>query len=369
MLLYNWQQKDWPNFTYSLTGVEDELFSFAERVGHVSGILKALPEHIQMEAVIDIMVAEAIKTSEIEGEYLSRKDVFSSIRKNLGLIVSTEQILDKRAAGIAALMIDVRKTFKEPLSKEKLFNWHTMLMSNSAGIEVGAWRSHEEPMQIISGAMGKQKVHFEAPASAVVGEEMNRYILWFNDTAPGGKKEIKKAALRSAIAHLYFETIHPFEDGNGRIGRTLAEKALSQGIGRPVMLSLSETIEATKKNYYKELEKAQKSNEITSWINFFIKTILQSQIHAEEQVAFTLKKVKFFDRFREQFNDRQLTVIKRMLEEGVKGFAGGMNAGKYVGLTKTSKATATRDLQDLLEKSALVISGSGRSTSYQVRLQ
>ena len=368
MLRYNWQQNDWPNFTYHLAKAEDDFFSFAERVGQISGILKALPEETQMEAIIDVMVTEAIKTSEIEGEYLSRKDVLSSIRKNLGLIQNTAQIKDKKAEGIGELMIDVRNTFKEMLTREKLFSWHRMILGKSAGIEAGAWRTHAEPMQVISGAMGKQKVHFEAPPSASVPHEMKRFIKWFNDTSPGGKKEIKKPLLRSAIAHLYFESIHPFEDGNGRIGRAIAEKALSQGIGRPIMLSLSGTIEGNKKDYYKALEKAQHSNEITSWINYFAETTLNAQKQAEEQIDFTLKKVKFFDRFRDQLNDRQITVIKRMLEKSTQGFEGGMNARKYIGITKTSKATATRDLQELVEKRAFIPFGGGRSTHYQVNL-
>lgn len=369
MIRYNWQQKDWPNFIYTLSEIEDDLFSFAERVGHIAGILKALPGDAQMEAVIDMMVAEAIKTSEIEGEYLSRKDVLSSVRKNLGLIKTPEQIHDKKAEGIGELMIDVRNSFKEPLTRKKLFCWHTMLLEGSSGTEVGTWRTFKEPMQVISGAIGKQKVHFEAPPSASIPKEMDQFILWFNETVPGNKNEIKKAPLRSAIAHLYFESIHPFEDGNGRIGRAIAEKALSQGIGRPVMLSLSRTIEANKKNYYRELEKAQRSNEITSWINYFVKTVLEAQIQAENQVNFTLKKVKFFDRFNYQFNHRQLIVVKRMLEEGSEGFEGGMNARKYIGITKTSKATATRDMQELVEKGAFTSSGGrGRSTSYEVNL-
>ncbi|WP_208420146.1 Fic family protein [Paraflavitalea devenefica] len=370
MIRYNWQQKDWPNFSYSLEAVEDELFIFSEKTGHITGILKALPEEMQLEAIIDMMVTEAIKTSEIEGEYLSRKDVLSSIRKNLGLVSSSEYIKDRKAAGIGELMIDVRNTYQEELTQEKLFAWHKMLLPVSEGMEVGTWRTHEEPMQVISGAMGKQKVHYEAPPSARVPKEMEQFITWFNETAPGGRKEIKKAPVRSAIAHLYFETIHPFEDGNGRIGRAIAEKALSQGIGRPVLLSLSRTIEANKKAYYDALQEAQGSNEITAWIHYFIKTTLDAQTEAEEQIDFTLRKVKFFDRFRNRLNNRQFTVTKRMLEEGPKGFEGGMNASKYGSIAKVSKATATRDLQELLEIGAFVLFGEsgGRSTKYKVNL-
>ncbi len=370
MAHYNWQQEDWPNFKFSLGRVEDLLLLFAEKVGRVSGILYALPDEIRQDAIVDIILAEAIKTSEIEGEYPSRKDVLSSIRKNLGLHYSPELIKDKSAAGLGELMIDVRKSFKEQLTEEKLFAWHKMLLGANKRMEVGQWRTHAEPMQVISGAAGKEKVHYEAPPSLRVPGEMKRFIEWFNATGPKGGREIKKAPVRAAIAHLYFETIHPFEDGNGRIGRAIAEKALSQTINRPVMLSLSRTIEANKSSYYDSLEKAQHSNEITAWIEYFIKTSLDAQIEAESQIDFTLKKTKFFDRFKDKFNDRQLIVIRRMLEEGPKGFEGGMNARKYVGLTKTSKATATRDMQQLLEIGAFIPAGKGggRSTSYHVNI-
>jgi Fic family protein len=368
-MTYNWQQNDWPNFTYDLSGIEDELFLFAEKTGHISGIMKALPEDTRMEAVIEIMVAEAIKTSEIEGEYFSRKDVMSSIRNNLGLNKINEPVPDKKAVGVSELMIDVRNTYMDALTKEQLFAWHKMLLGANAKIKVGEWRDHPEPMQIISGAMGKEKVHFEAPPSALVPLEMERFIDWFNLSGPGEKPEIKKAVVRSAIAHLYFESIHPFEDENGRIGRAIAEKALSQGIGYPVFLSLSRTIEAHKKDYYDALEAAQKTNEITHWIEYFVGVTVEAQLFAEEQINFTLKKTRFFDLFRDQFNERQLKVIKRVLEEGPAGFEGSINAGKYGSITKASKATATRDLQDLLEKGVLVHMGAGgRSTKYRVNL-
>lgn len=370
MATYNWQLKNWPLFKFSLDSVEDELLLFTEKVGRVSGILEGLPEETKQDVIVEIILTEAIKTSEIEGEYPSRKDVLSSIRKNLGLVYSIENTSDKSATGLGELMIDVRNSFKDVLTIEKLFDWHKMLLGENKRIAVGQWRKHEEAMQVISGALGKEKVHYEAPPSSKVPEEMERFIEWFNDTAPGGKLEIKKAPVRSAIAHLYFETIHPFEDGNGRIGRAIAEKALSQTIGRPVLLSLSRTIEAQKKLYYDSLEKAQQSDEITPWMEYFIKTSLDAQIEAEEQIEFTLKKTRFFDRFKDKLNGRQLSVIRRMLEEGPKGFEGGMNARKYIGITKTSKATATRDMQQLLELDAFILFGKagGRSTSYQVNL-
>ena len=370
MAIYNWQQKDWPQFRFTLDGVEDDLLVFSEKLGRVSGILEALPEETRMETLVEIILAEAIKTAAIEGEYPDRQDVLSSIRKNLGLHGSVQYIRDKSAAGLGELMIDVRKTCKEPLTAAKLFAWHRMLFGGNKNIEVGEWRTHQDPMQIISGPLGKQKVHFEAPPSQQVPEQMKSFIKWFNDTAPGGEQELKKAPVRAAIAHLYFETIHPFEDGNGRIGRAVAEKALSQTIGRPVMLSLSRTIEANKKDYYAALEKAQHSNEISSWINYFVKATVDAQVEAERQIDFTLRKAKFFDKYKDQLNDRQRTAIIRMMEEGPAGFEGGMKARKYIGITKTSKATATRDMQHLLEIGAFVLAGKagGRSTSYQVNL-
>ncbi len=362
--VYNWQQPDWPNFRYELAEVEEMLFAFAEETGHISGVLKALPAPMQNEAIIDMMVAEAIKTSEIEGEYLSRKDVMSSIRNNLGLNKKPAPVKDKMSEGAGELMVNVRQTFAEPLTEEKLFAWHKMLFKQTRKKDVGVWRSHKEAMQVVSGAIGKEKIHFEAPPSSRVQGEMKKFINWFNETAQGGNKPIKKAPVRSAIAHLYFESIHPFEDGNGRIGRAIAEKALSQTIGRPVLLSLSRTIEADKNAYYKALQQAQESNDITDWVRYFVKLTLDAQMQANELVNYILKKSQFFDHHKNVLNERQLKVIQKMFDAGPDGFEGGMNATKYALITKTSKATATRDLQYLLEQEVFLMKGGGRSTRY-----
>lgn len=365
---YNWQKKDWTKFKYDESILDNLLLDFAEKIGRISGFLKGLTEEAQIEAMIDMMVFEAIKTSEIEGEYFSRKDVLSSIRNNLGLNTKREQIINKKTEGVAELIIDVRNSYLEDLTEEKLFSWHRMLMKGSKGIEIGTWRSHEQPMQVVSGAMGKEKVHFEAPPSNIVPSEMKQFIKWFNDTAPEGKHQINKPVIRSAIAHLYFESIHPFEDGNGRIGRAISEKALSQGVKRPILLSLSKSIESNKKKYYDSLQKAQRSNEITDWLLYFADMAIDAENQAEEQIEFILKKTKFFDQFKYLLNQRQMKVIKRMLDEGIKGFQGGMNARKYIGITQTSKASATRDLQDLVEKNVFIPSGRGRSIRYELNL-
>lgn len=363
---YNWQQNDWPQFSYDLSSMEVSLLLFSERIGRTSGLLAGLSEADQTASVIDMMVAEAVKTSEIEGEMLSRRDVMSSIKNNLGLNPTPEHVQDRRADGVVELMLDVRDSFAEPLSVEKLFAWHRMLMKGNGMVQVGVWRTHAEPMQVVSGPIGRQKVHYEAPPSDRVSDEMEAFIQWFNDSASGGKVSIVSPLVRSAVAHLYFETIHPFEDGNGRIGRAISEKALSQGFNRPVLLSLSRAIEADRNAYYDALQAAQSSNEITAWISYFVAMLLEAQTQAEEHVEFTLKKAKLFDQFEAELNERQLRVLRRMLEEGPKGFKGGMSAKKYISMTKASKATATRDLQDLAKRGIFVAVGGGRSTRYEI---
>ncbi len=366
---YNWQQSDWPNFSYDLAFVEAKLYHIAEKTGAISGVLKSLPEDTQLNALIDNMVAEAIKTSEIEGEFLSRDDVMSSIRNNLGLNKLDEFVGDQRAVGIGKLMSAVRDSFAAPLDAATLFSWHHLLLGFDPKINAGQWRTSSAAMQVVSGALGKEKIHFEAPPSTQVPAEINRFIAWFNHTAPDGPNPIAQAPVRSAIAHLYFETIHPFEDGNGRIGRAIAEKALSQGIGRPVLLSLSRAIQAKRSQYYDGLKTAQRSNEITPWLVYFVDLVLTAQTDTEREIDFALKKTKFFDRFRDQLSERQLKVARRMLEEGPDGFKGGMNAKKYGAITRTSKATATRDLQQLVGMGAF-LSGSegGRSTGYTLNI-
>ncbi len=362
---YNWQQSDWPDFRYDLAGASGTLLDFAEHSGRVDGLLEGLPEGLEIEAVLDLMIAEAVKTSAIEGEVLEREAVMSSIRNRLGLNPEPEPVRSRMADGAGQLVVAVRNSFGDPLTAETLFSWHEMLLGGTSGLRVGGWREGGDPMQVVSGRIDKPTVHFEAPPSGRVPGEMARYIEWFNRTAPRGKEPIPHAPVRSAIAHLYFESIHPFEDGNGRIGRAISEKALSQGIGRPVALSLSRTIEAERNAYYNALKTSQTSNVITDWITWFTGVTLRAQLDAEAQILFVLRKSKFFRRLDGQLNERELKVLHRMLEAGPEGFQGGMNARKYVALTGASKATATRDLQHLAQIGAFVPMGGGRSTRYE----
>lgn len=363
---YNWQQPDWPQFQYDLSVIEDDLLLFLEKSGRIGGLFDALPEKLQTEAVVDMMVSEAIETSLIEGEYLSRPDVMSSIRNNLGL--ATDQTGDLRAKGIGEMMVAARNDFARPLTENMLLGWHRMLMQGVVRINAGAWRSHGEPMQVVSGAMGQEEIHFEAPHSKQVPAEMGRYIRWFNDIAPEASMGIRNAPVHSAVAHLYFESIHPFEDGNGRIGRALSEKVLSQGMRRPVYFSLSQAIDSDRQAYYSALKEGQRSNEISAWISYFVKTVLLAQENAEAQIGFTLKKTRLFDRVGDDLNERQRKVILRMLAAGPEGFEGGMSAKKYISISKTSKPTATRDLQGLMRMDVLVPAGGGRSARYHLNI-
>lgn len=369
-MVYNWQLKGWPDFTYDVVEVQPLILAFAQETGEVNGLIQGLPDALKQETLLQLMLSEAVKTSEIEGEYLSREDVMSSIRNNLGLNDTPVYVKDPRASGVAQLMVEVRKGFQQPLTLDMLKDWHRLLFANAASrVNPGEWRQGDAPMQVVSGAYGREIVHYEAPPSARVSEEMERFVRWYNSATFPLKGQVPEAVLRSAIAHLYFESIHPFEDGNGRVGRAIAEKALSQSLGRPIMLSLSKTIEANKKVYYDALKEAQRALDITAWMAYFAGVILDAQRDAKSMVLFTLKKARFYDRYKTQLDERQWKAINKMLDKGAEGFEGGMTAKKYMGITKVSKATATRDLQQLHELGVLVQEGAGRSVRYQLNLQ
>ncbi len=368
-MTYAWQLDEWPEFTYLVEDSNEILLRHSEKTGYIEGLLKGLGEDLRLETLIRFYVQESLKTSEIEGEYLNRSDVYSSIKKNLGLIPPKSKVTDKRAKGIADLIQILHKTYNEPLSEQILFHWHRTLMFGNSRINIGQWRFHDDPMQVVSGSIGKEIVHYEAPPSKMVPQEMRKFIKWFNDTAPGNKSTISNPIVRSALAHLYFETIHPFEDGNGRIGRFISEKALSQGQGAPVILSLSNIIEPNKKKYYEELKKAQRTLNWSSWIKFFSDVVFEAQNDTVNQIEFTLKKIQFFEKYSSKLKDRQQKVLNKMFDAGYKGFEGGMNAKKYMSITSTSKATATRDLQQLFDLGVLKRAGAGRSVHYHLVLK
>lgn len=361
--MYHWQLKDWPNFTYDAEKLQQISIAFAQEFGVANGLTLGLSEELKQEALIEILLEEAIKTSEIEGEYLSREDVMSSIKNNLGLQLN-DTSKDKRAQDIAKLLVNINQNITKPLSTQLICNWHRILMQHNRFINAGIWRIGKEPMQIISGSYGKQVVHYEAPPSHQVPTEMEGFIEWYHQWKSPMNDDISKALLKSAIVHLYFESIHPFEDGNGRIGRVLAEFTLSQTLQNPVLISISKSIEKNRKLYYEQLKNAQRSLAITEWVNYFATILLDAQQDTKNLINFTLKKAKFFDKHQEKLNERHIRVINKMLEKGIIGFEGGMTAKKYMAITKTSKATATRDLQYLYEYGILMQEGGGRSVKY-----
>lgn len=243
-----------------------------------------------------------------------------------------------------------------------------MLLEGGRTVEViGGYRTHAAPTQVVSGPDYKRKVHFEAPPSARMPDEMKRFISWFNDTAPKGPKPLS-ALTRAALVHLYFVCIHPFEDGNGCIGRALAEKSLAQNLGQPSLIALAYTIERKRKDYYAVIERNNKELEIDGWMTYFANTVLEAQNNTINRVDFYVAKAKFYDTFRDKLNDRQVKIITRMFKEGIDGFQGGLSAENYISITGTSRATATRDLQDLVALGAFTKTGQLRHTRYALNL-
>jgi Fic family protein len=359
---WNWQQRDWPHFTYDEARMEARERGFLHRAGLLLGATMHIKPDEQQALLIERMSDEALNTSEIEGETLNRESVQSSIRRRLGLATNRHAV-GAAEAGIAEMMVDLYQRYHHPLSHDTLYGWHAMIMNGRRDIDfVGGYRQHKEPMQVVSGRLDVPTVHFEAPLSKRVYKEMERFIAWFN-----GSTSLPPLT-RASIAHLYFESIHPFEDGNGRIGRCLVEKALAQSLGRPIMTGLSHVIYVHRKQYYAMLEQSNKSNQIDEWLAYFADTILEAQTFSTKLVEFIIHKTHFYDRFRGSLNQRQQKVIARMFREGNDGFKGGLSADNYITITGTSRATATRDLSDLVNQGAFTKTGAGKGTRYALHL-
>jgi Fic family protein len=364
---WNWQQDDWPQFRFDRLAIEEREATFLVRGGHLQGALLHLREDDKDALTVDLISNEALKTSEIEGEYLDRESVQSSIRRNFGLATDARRI-PPAERGIADMMSDLYRAFADTLTHETLFRWHSMLTAGRRDLKnIGTYRMDDEPMQIISGPIGNPTIHFEAPPSASVEKEMESFINWFNHAAPIGSTALPALA-RAGIAHLYFATIHPFEDGNGRIARALAEKALSQALGQPTLLALSQTIEKNKKSYYEALHRSSRDNKITAWLVHFADTVLQAQDTTQSMIDFLIQKTKLYDRVKDQLNGRQEKALARIFREGVEGFKGGLSAENYISITGAARATATRDLQDFVEKEVLIRTGALKSTRYHLNI-
>ena len=364
---WNWQRSDWPNFRWDSARLAQAEQEFTVGGGMLAGTLKHLSGEEREQLAVDAMSTEAVTTSEIEGEILDRASVKFSIRRQLGL--TTDQWRPAPAEeGIAEMMVDLYHSWPAPLSNDMLFKWHRMVMAGRRDLaDMGRYRRSEEPMQVVSGGVGRVKVHFEAPPSSRLPSEMARLINWFNESGQGSKQPLP-GLTRAGVAHLYFESIHPFEDGNGRIGRALVEKSLSQSLGRPALTSVAATILAHQKSYYDALEATNKGNEITAWLAWFASRVIEAHRRTLALVDFVIDKTRLLDRLKGQLNERQEKAVLRMLKEGPEGFKGGMSAGKYENITGASPATTTRDLSELVEKGALVREGERRHARYHLNL-
>ena len=364
-MTWNWQKPDWPNFRWDRTRLEAAEKQFLVSGGVFVGTVRHLGKEERDQLTVEAMSTEAVTTSEIEGEILDRESVQSSLRRQLGL-ATDERRVRPAERGIAEMMVDTYRTFAEPLSDEGLFRWHRMVMSGSRNLrDVGCYRTAAEPMQVVSGPISEPRVHFEAPPSSRLRSEMERFVAWFNGTAPS-RDEPLPPLTRAGIAHLYFESIHPFEDGNGRIGRAISEKALGQSLGQPTLTALAATILARRKSYYEALEAANKENEITRWLMWFAGVAIEAQRRTIALVEFLIHKTKLLDRLKGQLNARQEKALLRMFREGLDGFKGGLSAGKYSNMTGASPATTTRDLADLVAKGALLREGERRHARYHL---
>jgi len=360
---WNWQQSDWPNFRWDDKVLAKAEAAFLRGAGVLVGSAKHLDENARQQLVVDAMSVEALTTSEIEGEMLNRASVQSSIQRQLGFL-SDRRKVQPAEQGISELMVDLYRGVDEDLTLKQLFSWHRMVVSGRADLrDVGRYRTSDEPMQVMSGPPYAPKVHFEAPPSLRVRKEMDRFLEWYNGTAPGTNSALP-ALTRGGIAHLYFESIHPFEDGNGRIGRVVAEKALVQGFGQPVIVALARSILAHHSDYYLALESANKTNDVSGWLRWFSAIALEAQYRTFAQIDFVIHKAKLLDHVRGRINARQEKVLLRMFREGPEGFEGGMSAKKYSTIAETPPATTTRDLAGLVETGALIRSGELKHTRY-----
>lgn len=366
---WNWQQKNWPNFSFDSDVLKAFEYQFLENNGIVLGALKYVNQNSKNDILIDILSDEAVKTSKIEGEYLNRPSVQSSIKKNLGLSTERQKVTPAEF-GISEMMVDLYFNYPQPLSHNTLFNWHKMITNGRRDlIDIGCYRTHHDAMQVVSGRLDKPTIHFEAPPSNIINKEMEQFVNWFNDVHKPDNNSTLLPLIKSGIAHLYFVCIHPFEDGNGRIARAIAEKSIALSTNKPALISLSNSIDAHKKAYYQALEDNNKTLEITKWLVYFAQTVLDAQQDTLKRIDFIIEKAKFFDHFSSQINARQLKVIQRLFDAGHLGFIGGLSAENYIRIAKTSASTATRDLADLAKKGVLIRTGQLKGTRYVLNLK
>ncbi|HPS67877.1 MAG TPA: Fic family protein [Holophaga sp.] len=364
-----WQHPQWPEFTWDMRVLSPALSGARLAQGKVIGMGRMLESTLSTEAVAAILVQEGLTTSAIEGERLDQDSVRSSVAKRLGLPTAGLPTPPRDVEGLVDVLLDATRNFEVPLSRERLETWHAALFptgySGLLPIQAGRLRG-EGPMQVVSGRPGHERVHFQAPGRRELDQELERFLEWCNTPVEG-----LDGLLRAGIVHLWFVTLHPFEDGNGRLARALTDMALAQDERRAERLfSLSAQILKVRESYYEVLEKTQStpSMDITGWLEWFLEQVAAACSAAESTVSLTLAKARFWLRFRDaDLNDRQRKVLNRLLDAGPGGFQGGMSTRKMASLTGASKPTATRDLADLVQKGCLVPNDKGgRSAAYEI---
>ncbi|GLS31008.1 Fic family protein [Mesorhizobium albiziae] len=369
MVKYIHQLPEWPTFTWKPEKLSRLLPAVRHRQGRLFGQMQALGFPLRQEAILKTLTEDVLKSSEIEGEILDREQVRSSIARRLGIEAGAVLPADRHVEGVVEMMLDATQKFRAPLTDERLFSWHAALFptgrSGMTRIVVGAWRDDRTgPMQVVSGAFGKERIHYEAPAADRLGHEMSAFLEWFNDC------EDIDPVLKAGLAHLWFVTIHPFDDGNGRVARAIADMALARSEDSPQRFySMSAQIRLDRKGYYDILERTQKAPDldVTPWLEWFLQCLDRAIEGAEQTLADVLFKAEFWKRHAgETFNDRQRDMINRLLD----GFEGKLTSSKYAIIEKCSPDTALRDITDLVEHGILQRDpAGGRSTSYHLKDQ
>lgn len=363
--MYIHQQKGWPEFRWSEAALATRLAAVRHRQGRLIGRMEALGFRFREEAVLETLTEEVVKSSEIEGEVLDKDQVRSSIARRLGMDIGALTPADRNVEGVVEMMLDATQRYEAPLTEERLFGWHAALFptgrSGMNRIIVGAWRDDKSgPMQVVSGPVGRERVHYEAPAAGRLDSEVKAFLAWFE-----GKPDIDPVLL-AGLAHLWFVTIHPFEDGNGRIARAIADMALARSEHTAQRFySMSAQIRIERNAYYDMLEAAQKGDlDVTAWLTWFLECLDRAFDRAEDTFGKVLAKASFWERHAQtDLNERQRHVINRLLD----GFEGKLTSSKWASLAKCSQDTALRDIEDLRKRGILAKDASGgRSTSYSL---
>ena len=365
MVQYIHELDDWPTFRWNSEELLDPLVKVRHRQGKLIGAMETLGFTLQSEAVLKTITQDVVKSSEIEGEVLDKEQVRSSIARRLGIDIGGLFPADRHVEGIVEMMLDATQQFDKPLTKERLFDWHAAMFptgrSGMVKITVGDWRTDETgPMQVVSGPFGREKVHYQAPTAALIDDEMVTFLNWFNQEAD------IDLVLKAGLAHLWFVTLRPFEDGNGRIARAIADMTLARSEkSTQRFYSMSTQIRQERKAYYDILEQTQKGTmDITGWMTWFLECLYRSLEEAETTLSSIMAKARFWEKVAQQpVNQRQQTMINHLFD----GFEGKLTTSKWAKITKCSQDTAHRDILDLIERGILVKNpGGGRSTSYSL---